>query len=277
MRIEITDMPSGYKTVVDSVLERGEQATSRGMRHLEVIGASIVIHNPHCSYARKTGRELVPAIAWVEALQLVAGEAYPDLMVAVSGEFARYRDGEVFHGAYGPRIRPQMESVIHRLAAPDSRQAVVTIWDPMYDGQNRKDLPCTLSFQFLRRGDELHMVTTMRSNDVWLGFPYDVFQFTFLQKTLAHVLGIQVGSYVHNVGSLHIYESDLPKVNKLTSRLAEPDDYMMGVTCKVPTYPAVARWVDVQHRANITLMGQAPSDDWTLYQAVDAINRRVVR
>ena len=54
----------------------------------------------------------------------------------------------------------------------------------------------------------------MRSNDAWLGFPYDVFTFTTIQKILANCLGLRAGRYVHLVGSFHIYVSDLPKLDR---------------------------------------------------------------
>jgi hypothetical protein len=65
--------------------------------------------------------------------------------------------------------------------------------------------------QFLIRHDLLHCVVTMRSNDLWLGFPYDVFTFTQIQRYLAVMLAVGLGSYTHNVGSLHLYEEHYEK------------------------------------------------------------------
>jgi thymidylate synthase len=56
------------------------------------------------------------------------------------------------------------------------------------------------------RDDALHMLTSMRSNDVSLGFPHDVFCFTMIQEIIAADLSVQVGTYKHAVGSLHLYE-----------------------------------------------------------------------
>ncbi|WP_199826894.1 hypothetical protein [Streptomyces sp. WM6378] len=36
----------------------------------------------------------------------------------------------------------------------------------------------------------------------------DVFSFTFLQEMLARELGVPLGSYVHQVGTLHLYDPD---------------------------------------------------------------------
>ena len=48
----------------------------------------------------------------------------------------------------------------------------------------------------------------MRSNDIWTGFPYDVFSFTAFQTMLAFKLNVGIGEYTHIAGSLHLYERD---------------------------------------------------------------------
>lgn len=51
------------------------------------------------------------------------------------------------------------------------------------------------------------MLTYMRSNDAYTGLPHDVFCFTMLQEIIARNLNIDLGSYKHIVGSLHLYTS----------------------------------------------------------------------
>ena len=48
----------------------------------------------------------------------------------------------------------------------------------------------------------------MRSNDIWMGVPYDMFSFCFLQVKMAMELGVEVGTYTHYAGSLHMYKRD---------------------------------------------------------------------
>jgi len=48
----------------------------------------------------------------------------------------------------------------------------------------------------------------MRSNDVYVGLPHDVFSFTMLQEILCATLEVELGTYKHMVGSLHLYEKD---------------------------------------------------------------------
>jgi thymidylate synthase len=82
---------------------------------------------------------------------------------------------------------------------------VVTLFDPAKDHAGHSDVPCTLGYRFFLRGNRLHMHTTMRSQDLWLGFPYDVFTATILQELMAEWIGAELGQYRHSVDSLHLY------------------------------------------------------------------------
>lgn len=223
-------MQRDYSELVGVVRDLGYKTSSRGLEHREIEGMQVRLANPYLVGVDGIGRKSNSAIGWVEGLQLVAGESYPNLMTKVAGNFERFKNGEVFHGSYGPRIRSQMPMAIERLMNdPGTRQAVVSIWDPLHDNQSRRDVPCTLGFQFLIRNERLVMITNMRSNDVWLGFPYDVFQFTLLQKTVANCLGLRAGTYVHNVGSMHLYESDVDKTRELSRRNPTADEEVDGL------------------------------------------------
>lgn len=86
----------------------------------------------------------------------------------------------------------------------NTRQAVIHI--KTADNKPSKDVNCTVCIQFFIREGKLHATTYMRSNDIWMGFPYDVFSFTALQCKLAMELGVEIGTYTHIAGSLHLYE-----------------------------------------------------------------------
>lgn len=211
---QISDMRNGYRLVVANVAARGEPVSPRGQDTLELQGATIKLTHPLDSIPSGVGRRPNVAIGAAEALQLIGGFSDPELMVAITKNFERYKDAGVLHGAYGSRVRPQLPQVVNRLKRdPDTRQAVLNIWDPLHDLHvpDSADYPCTLSLQFLLRNGRLVLHTHMRSNDVWMGLPYDVFQFTQLQLTVANLLGVPVGSYWHHANSLHIYKRDLDR------------------------------------------------------------------
>ena len=90
---------------------------------------------------------------------------------------------------------------------PNSRRAIIHI--KAADNTESKDVNCTCTLQFFIRDGKLYMITYMRSNDIWMGFPYDVFQFTNMQILMSMELGVKLGTYTHIAGSLHLYERDL--------------------------------------------------------------------
>jgi thymidylate synthase len=128
-------------------------------------------------------------------------------------------DGHV-HGAYGPRLFGEHENAqvcrIVELLSMNSgtRRAVIQLFDrrDIARGDRYKDVPCTSTIQFLLRSNLLHMVVNMRSNDAFMGLPHDVFAFTMLQEIVARQLSVDLGHYVHLVGSLHLYNRDQKRV-----------------------------------------------------------------
>ena len=212
----IDDMRTGYLELVDWVRSTGREVAPRGYRTWEIEDAVFKLNDPTDALPIGVGRRPKLAIGAAEALLLCSGLASPSLLTEVSPTFRRFLDGGDLHGGYGRRIGMQLPRVVERLRQdPDSRQAIVSIWDPLYDMQDSRDVPCTLNFNFRIRNGRLNMSTAMRSNDVWLGAAYDVFMFTQLQCTIAHALGIDVGTYTHHAYSFHIYERNLEAVEKL--------------------------------------------------------------
>jgi len=171
----------------------------------------MVIKDSSDSIATDMNRNVNVKLASAEALQLMGGFSDPEVMGNIAPNTRQFRTGGVFNGAYGPRIRPQLEKATERLRIDGgTRQAVVTVWDPLYDQQDGiKDIPCTVSYNWHIRDDKLHQTTHMRSNDIWWGWTYDLPMHASLLHTMAHILDVGVGDYVHVVDSLHIYERDI--------------------------------------------------------------------
>lgn len=127
-------------------------------------------------------------------------------------------DGETVNSNYGYCIKEkygfdQWDYVKNMLVEnPLSRQAVLHI--KTADNTPSNDVNCTISCQFLLRDNKLYMTTYMRSNDLWMGFPNDIFQFTAMQVQMAMELGVNLGEYTHIAGSLHLYKRDYERALK---------------------------------------------------------------
>jgi len=158
-------------------------------------------------------------------------------------------DGRTVYGAYGPRLfdfkgsNPVASAIELLKRNPASRRAVVPLFEAADIVEKHKEVPCTCLMQFLVRGRRLHMLTYMRSNDVLLGLPHDIFAFTMLQEIVARSLGIELGSYKHVVGSLHLYDSDRAKARQYLREGWQS-------TTDMPPMPMEDPWDSVQRAVN---------------------------
>ena len=123
----------------------------------------------------------------------------------------------------------QLETVISRLSRdPSSRQAVIMFNRSEVNVSDTKDHICTTSLQFLVRQGKLHLITTMRSNELWNGFRFDVAFFTFLMDYVRAELRargraeIELGDYIHNAGSFHALDEDLSEFFEGTAHTFPP-------------------------------------------------------
>lgn len=214
--IRLIDGQSGYRTVLRHVLEQGKKRSPRGLKTYDVSYTTIEFITPYNMLPLGVGRQLSRRVAAAEAIQLIGAFSNPELLLSASLNFARYVEpyGN-FWGAYGRRIGLQLPLVVRKLTEdPNTRQAIITLWNPDLDNMpGKKDYPCTIALGFSIIDDHVELDVTMRSNDVWRGFPYDIFQFTQLQHTVANLLSRRIGSYRHHTYSLHIYDEDVDQAH----------------------------------------------------------------
>jgi len=200
----------------------------RGMFIHEDIGWQGRIEDPRNRLVYSPLRKWDIVYGLGEFLWYASGSESLDMISYYAPSYGRFSDdGETLYGAYGPRIFVEKASIKTQFAPksgwqsvvdtlkkdPDSRQAISLVWreEDMHK-TDTKDYPCTVYLHFLIRDNKLCMISNMRSNDVWLGIPNDIFCFTMLQELMASELGLDMGFYQHNDGSLHMYESTLDKL-----------------------------------------------------------------
>lgn len=250
-------------TLPKLLIADGDLVSPRGQQTRELRNVLITIDDPTDPTMTDIGRKWSRAIATAEFLQLAGGFSDPDMMELISPTFAKFKNGGALHGAYGPRLSMQMQPVIDRLLDdPLTRQAIAVIWDPLHDvmQEGRKDLPCTLSLTFAIRDNKLLMSTHMRSNDVWWGWSYDLFQFTQLQCTVANFLGIEPGLYTHYADSFHLYTRDEDAALAVTIEDSKPRAILQGIG-RSEEYGS---WRDVQQLAYDLFYADNTTDDMTV-------------
>lgn len=208
--INIQDNLRGYRTIVEYLMEFGTKQDSRNGKTIELEDLVIEVADPTIVAKNGVRPFYSPEIGLVEGLQLISGISDSALTAQIQPNFRNYMEDDTgkFWGAYGPRIVNQLPIIIERLREdPDTRQAIITLWDPEFDAHGgKKDHPCTSLFNFRIRDGKLNMSTFMRSNDAIYGWPFDLIQFSMLMQSMAYELKVGVGTYSHHVGSFHIYE-----------------------------------------------------------------------
>lgn len=182
----------------------------------EVINAITVIEDPTRCIMQNKIRKMPIRYAIGEMLWYASGVNELREIGKYTSAWERMSDdGRTVNSNYGWCIKhkfgfDQYEYVKRLLQEQaNTRQAVIHIKEPRDTFRSpTKDLNCTVCLQFFVRDEKLYMTTYMRSNDIWMGFPYDVFQFTALQVLLSMELGVGLGTYTHIAGSLHMYKRD---------------------------------------------------------------------
>lgn len=204
-------LPQGIKLLQD----HGRIVTSRGMETVEVPGpVSTVYSNPLERVLFDADRDANPFFHLMESLWIIGGSNIVALPKYFMNSIDRFSDnGAIFHGAYGHRLRSsfgmdQLENAIDILRfKPDSRQAVMSIWDPVLDlAKLTRDLPCNDMVMLKVRDNRLNMTVCNRSNDaIWGAYGANVVQFSMLLEWLAASIGVDVGYYVQQSDSFHAY------------------------------------------------------------------------
>jgi thymidylate synthase len=254
-----------------AVLASGNPAAPRGLPTIEVLGASLTLTNPRRRLVDvPPARVINPAFAAAEAVWILSGSDDPWIYL-YNERLADYADDGRLMGAYGPRVRhwhgmvDQLARVRRQLTEdPGTRRAVIQLFDPEADSGDYKDVPCTLGYRFFLRDGLLHMHTTMRSQDLWLGFCYDIFTATIVQELLASWIGAGLGSYWLCVDSLHLYDRDLPKAQQLP-QAAVPGPLMAPLAAPWETFDELL--------STVISVGPASGAGWSELAAVLASYR----
>lgn len=196
--------------LIRDVFNRGADVAPRGQATKEVTQQTALIdmRKPVVTIPE---RKLSTKFLAGEAYWILSGDDRVETIAPYNKNIVNFSDdGVTFYGAYGPRIKEQLDYVVDKLKSDAAtRQAFLTIWRP--NPPETKDVPCTVACGFMRRGNKLDCYVYMRSNDLWLGFPYDIFNFSMLAHLVCCRLNkdganVEPGTLYHTAASRHLYE-----------------------------------------------------------------------
>jgi thymidylate synthase len=217
-------LDAAYEALITATLNSTVMASPRGLATRELSNVFLTIENPRERFITNPTRKWSLPLAFGELAWHLSGSQDVEALASYAKIWRRFSTGPTIDGScYGHRIfgktengRTQWEICRDALVADGlSRRAVIQLYDPQQNYPGSPDVSCALNIQFVARRGSLDATVLMRSNDVYFGFPYDVFLYSNLQELMAVELGLQLGAYHHFVTSLHLYEKDVPKAENL--------------------------------------------------------------
>lgn len=226
-----------------------QECSPRGMKVKELLAPRLELCDPRCRVITSKAREANYGFSVGEFLWYWRGADDLETMQYYNKRMKNFStDGVKINSAYGYRLKDmtyryypkhphrtemnsQWENCINELVADnDTRRAVMFIDRPEdHFNKESKDVPCTLSFQFLLRDGFLNLHVNMRSNDVVWGLTHDLFSFTLFQECMVLELkerGVpcELGTYIHTAGSTHIYERHYEMMDAFISENMRPEN-----------------------------------------------------
>lgn len=117
-------------------------------------------------------------------------------------------------------VLDQVDYLLYQLKVnPSSRRHVTSLWN-INDLDEMALNPCVWNTQWVVLNGSLHLVVGVRSNDMALGNPFNVYQYYVLQRMIAQVTKLNTGSLTFNITNPHIYERH---VDGLMKQLAQEE------------------------------------------------------
>jgi len=138
---------------------------------------------------------------------------------------AGFHDFPTIDGGTFNQFKHIVEQIIEE---PQLRTHFVSPWIPQYIGRGKGKqqkvvvAPCHgwVHVRIIENKLTLHMI--QRSGDVPIGVPSNMVQYAALAMMLAHVTNTVPYEYVHTISDAHIYENQLPAVEKMLERESRP-------------------------------------------------------
>jgi len=259
---EVSTVDDLMHVAVDTLRSEGIHINPTKGGCTEIAAATFELTNPRARVSRSASRGRIFS-ALGELCWYLSGSNRTDDIAYYAKYYRKFDEDGMIFGGYGPRLVSfdgvnQIETVIQALRrAPASRRAVIQLFDHRDITERHADVPCTCTLQYLLRDGRLSAITYMRSNDVFLGLPHDLFCFTMLQELIACSVEAELGSYHHMAGSLHMYDENAEALDVFVA------EGWHATTRAMPAMPPGDPWEGVAHLLDVERQlrtGTPPTD-----------------
>lgn len=144
---------------------------------------------------------------------------------------AQWRRWEGADGTTYDQVQAVVDSLQHN---PNSRRHIINAWNvAALPDESKKPWenaaagkmalpPCHLLYQFYVVDNRLSAMLTIRSNDMFLGHPYNTASLALLTHMLAQQCGFTPGDIIVSIGDAHIYHNHFAQVQTQLSRTPRP-------------------------------------------------------
>lgn len=226
--MEYTEYPywdSAYKALVDTIYYNGiwtdtnvrtKYADGTPATYKAVAGVFFKLDNSKDDAFLLTTKHVawktaVKEMYWIYIMQSNKVKDLQDMGVEIWTPWKK--EDDTIGPAYGAAInvptfgyKNQLEYVVETLKKdPNSRRVMINLWD--VDKLHEMALtPCCYNLLFNILDGKLYMQLNIRSSDVALGLPFNIFQFQVLHKLIAHECKVETADMIVMISNLHYYD-----------------------------------------------------------------------
>jgi thymidylate synthase len=213
MEIIASATMQAWRLALQHITEEGEEfIDSNGRMSREVLNLKVTIEKP--------GQDIEEPI---NIIRRSGGWVYPSLDEIASIVMSR-QISPAFTYSYGHRIfnftntLNQIDGYVVPLLRDDqqSRRAFVSVWNPLQDSKKyNKLVPGLVGMHFIIRRKKLQVLSIVRSNDYYFGWPANCYQSYIILTYASEKLGVDPGSISVLSISAHIFKDELAHIQKV--------------------------------------------------------------
>lgn len=209
-----------YLSIANKILSEGEMRDNRtGIRAISLPHVCITIDLEEDGFpilaSKFVGfKTAIKELLWIWQMQSNDVRKLQDMNVHIWDEWMQ-EDGTIGK-AYGYQLAKykQVDNLIKTIKEdPTSRRMITTLWN-IEDLPEMALQPCAFQTLWNINKGKLNCMLTIRSNDWFLGNPFNVAQYAALVYMIAQVTNYNPGRLTVCINDAHIYENHIPQIQE---------------------------------------------------------------
>lgn len=209
-----------YLSIANKILSEGEMRDNRtGIRVISLPHVCITIDLEEDGFpilaSKFVGfKTAVKELLWIWQMQSNDVRKLQDMNVHIWDEWMQ-EDGTIGK-AYGYQLAKykQVDNLIKTIKEdPTSRRMITTLWN-IEDLPEMALQPCAFQTLWNINKGHLSCMLTIRSNDWFLGNPFNIAQYAALVYMIAQVTNYKPGRLTVCINDAHIYENHIPQIQE---------------------------------------------------------------